>query len=84
LFIKDKSIIPLAIKFGKDIKFDIADMNRQKMSGLYFKIAYDNEWAISHNIKTNSKQKNFVEFIMYQDDGNSAINKNGKKGSTEE
>jgi hypothetical protein len=33
----------LAFKFGKNKKFDILDMNKQMISGLYIKIAYENE-----------------------------------------
>ncbi len=42
LFVRDRSIIPLAINFGLGPQFDITKMNKQQISGLYIKICYDN------------------------------------------
>lgn len=39
IFIKDKSIIPLAYRFGKGE--DVSEMNKQEITGLYVKIVYE-------------------------------------------
>lgn len=61
----------MAIKFGKgQASFDIAEMNRQVVTGLYVKIAFDEN---PETLKSNIKSKNNLEFIMFQDNGVSPL-----------
>ncbi len=73
IFVKDRSIIPLAIKFGsaKGV-FDITSMNRQHVTGVYIKIAFDSE-ANETAKGSQWRTKNGLEFIMFQDDGKTVL-----------
>lgn len=51
------------------------DMNKQKMIGLYIKICFDNECFNSENFG-RTRNKNNLEFMLYQDDGVSVLSKN--------
>lgn len=75
LFVKDKSIIPLAIKFGNnEYNSDMTDVNKQNVTGMYVKIAYDGAGEEGQQpVQKLLRTKNYVEFIVYHDDGVSNI-----------
>lgn len=56
----------------------MVDMNKQMMVGLYIKICFDNEYFNSENIG-KARNKNNLEFLLYQDNGVSVLSKNPEK-----
>ncbi len=56
----------------------MVDMNNQNIAGLYIKICFDNECFNSENIG-RSRNKNNLEFMLYQDNGISVLSKNHEK-----
>lgn len=56
----------------------MVDMNQQKMVGLYIKICFDNEYFNSENVG-RSRNKNNLEFMLFQDNGFSVLTKNNEK-----
>lgn len=43
LFVRGRSVVPLAFQFGNKGKYEALDANKQRITGLYVKIAYDTD-----------------------------------------